>query len=148
MLGGRGAAGAGWAGAALTLGLHIQLRLLAPFLPYVTEEVWSWWQDGSIHRASWPDRTELPTGPQDPAVLDAAAELLAGLRGAKSSAKVSMRTEVTRAVARGPETRLTLAAAAQADIVAAGRVVGELVLEATQHGVDTGDRLSVTAELG
>ena len=79
---------------ALRTALSVLLRLLAPVLPFVTEEAWSWWQSGSIHRAPWPSASALDGHAGDPAVLTAAAEAIEAVRRAKSAAKVSMRTPV------------------------------------------------------
>jgi len=120
-------AGADSARAALRTALSVLLRLFAPILPFVTEEVWSWWRDGSVHLASWPEAAELPAG-GDPALLEVTAEALRQVRKAKSQAKVSMRAEVARAVVRGPGTA-TVRAAAE-DLRAAGNVA-ELELDET-----------------
>jgi len=82
--------------AALALALSTQLRLFAPFLPFVTEEVWSWWKTGSVHRAAWPTPTELegPASGADPRVLEVVAEVLGTVRRAKTTAKQSMRAGV------------------------------------------------------
>ncbi len=109
--------------AALRLALSVVLRLFAPILPYVTEEVWSWWQEGSVHRAAWPDADELPSA-GDPAVLAATSDVLRQVRKAKSTAKVSMRAGVGRAEVRGAD----VARLAVADLRAAGRII-DLVLE-------------------
>jgi valyl-tRNA synthetase len=131
--------------AALATALHVQLRLLAPFLPYVTEEVWSWWQEGSVHHAAWPQAAELgdAAAGADAGMLDAVAAALAGIRGAKSQAKVSMRAEVARAEVFGPETLLSAAEAAADDLRKVGKIVGELVFTARPDDTE----ISVVAEL-
>lgn len=102
---------------ALRRALDAQLRLFAPFLPFVTEEVWSWWRDGSVHRAAWP---AAERGAGDPAVLTVASEVLRQVRKAKSAAKLSMRAEVSRLTVSGPEAGLVRLA--QDDLCGAGNV--------------------------
>jgi valyl-tRNA synthetase len=116
--------------ATFVLALSAQLRLLAPFLPYVTEEVWSWWQDGSIHRSSWPTADELGSIHGDSAVLAAAAAVLSGIRGAKSNAKVSQKTEVISAAVSGAQAALDAAQLALGDLRAAGNVTGDFTFAA------------------
>jgi valyl-tRNA synthetase len=116
---------------ALRLALDTLLRLFAPFLPFATEEVWSWWQEGSVHQASWPAGATLrAAGGEggDPAVLEAAGAVLGQVRKAKSTAKTSMRTPVERLVVRDTAERAALVRLAQVDIVNAG-VVQEFVVE-------------------
>jgi valyl-tRNA synthetase len=107
--------------ATLALALSVQLRLFAPVLPFVTEEVWSWWRSGSVHRSPWPDASELPTG-GDPAVVRVAAEALAAVRKAKSEAKQSMRADVETATVTAPAEQVPLVEAVRADLVDAGRI--------------------------
>jgi valyl-tRNA synthetase len=113
--------------ATLALALSVQLRLFAPVLPFVTEEVWSWWQSGSVHRALWPTTTELPTG-GDPAVVSVVATALAGVRKAKSDAKVSMRADVESATVTAPAEQVALVEAARGDLTEAGRIASLTVV--------------------
>ena len=127
--GGRGEVGALSAKATLATALSALLRLFAPVLPFVTEEVWSWWQEGSVHTAQWPaadDVREL-AGDANPAAIDAVGAALSGIRKAKSEAKQSMRAEVELATVHAPDAMAELVTLGAADIAAAG-VVKELVI--------------------
>ncbi|QGF24988.1 valine--tRNA ligase [Raineyella fluvialis] len=127
--GAQGEAAAASAQNALALALKVQLRLFAPIMPFVTEEVWSWWQEGSVHRASWPTPGELTdglSGVGDPDVLTDVAAALELLRGAKSSAKRSMKTQITAVTISGPRDSIALLQGVEADLRAVGRIVGEI----------------------
>jgi valyl-tRNA synthetase len=120
----RDAAGAESARSTLSVALSTVLRLLAPVLPFVTEEVWSWWQEGTVHQSAWPlaDPLRELAADGDVAVLRAAAETIAAVRKAKSDAKLSMRADVSTLRVTGPENRLDLVRSVAADVQAAGRV--------------------------
>ena len=119
--GGQGEAEAASARATLRLTLKTLLRLFAPFLPYSTEEVWSWWQEGSVHRQAWPSLEELRTD-GDPTVLGAVGQALAGVRKAKSDAKMGMRAEVSSVTFAGPAEITDRVRAGEADLRAAGKI--------------------------
>jgi valyl-tRNA synthetase len=110
--------------AALATALSVQLRLFAPVLPYVTEEVWSWWRYGSVHRATWPTVYELRrVAPQgDATLLDLAGNALGQVRRAKSDRKLSMKTDVPLAEALGPAAVLQQLRLVEGDVRAAGRI--------------------------
>jgi valyl-tRNA synthetase len=110
--------------AALSLALSVLLRLFAPFIPFAVEEAWSWSQEGSVHGAAWPRRSELPAaiGTADPAILDVASAVLADIRKAKSERKVSQRTEVALAVAEQPGEKAALLRRVEGDVRRAGAV--------------------------
>ncbi len=133
--------GAESAKAALHLALETILKLFAPFLPYVTEEVWSWWQPGSIHRSSWPSGAALreAAGDGDGLVLTVAAEVLTEVRRAKSEAKRSMRAEVDKVTVTDTPERLGALDQVALDVRGAG-VIAQMFL-------DKGDSLVVEVTL-
>jgi valyl-tRNA synthetase len=114
--------------AALAIALSVQLRLLAPFLPFVTEEVWSWWKDGSVHRATWPSVAEVAVDDGEARLLGLVGDALSQVRKAKSEAKVSMRTDVATVVIRGTPADVELLATAADDLKSAGKI-GELTCD-------------------
>jgi valyl-tRNA synthetase len=84
---------------ALRAGLEVMLRLFAPFIPFATEEVWSWTHEGSVHVSEWPTS---PTEVQPTGLLAAVGEALIGIRRAKTDAKASQKAEVESATISGP----------------------------------------------
>jgi valyl-tRNA synthetase len=136
--------GRGSAVAALQLGLKVFLRLFAPFLPYITEEAWSWGfartgREPSVHRAAWPSAADF-TGLRAPeaggATFDAAVGFLEAVHRAKSQAGASVGRHLARLrVAASPAT-LRLFEGAKADAAAAARV--ERLDLGSRDGLDDG----------
>jgi valyl-tRNA synthetase len=133
---------AGSANSTLLAGLSIILRLFAPFLPFVTEEVWSWWRPGSVHRAQWPTPVELLAcigGEPDLAgalALERASLVLGEVRRTKSEAKRPLSTPVLRVVVRDTSANLAALRTAEADVRSAGFVDALDFIEHDTFGVD------------
>ena len=138
----QGDAAAASARATLATSLSVLLRLFAPVLPFTTEEVWSWWQDGSVHRSTWPDASVVRAlaADGDAALVDDVAEVLTLVRKAKSEAKVSMKADVALASIHAPSDRLSRLRLVVADLAATGRI-------ADVHFIERAGPLDVTVTL-
>ncbi|MFM7145800.1 MAG: class I tRNA ligase family protein, partial [Actinomycetales bacterium] len=110
--------------ACLHLILETVLHLLAPFLPFTTEEVWSWSHSGSIHHQPWPNAESIAqkAPAEDPIVLREVGVALSLVRKAKSDAKASMRTPVSLATITGPASAVEHLRDCAADLISAGHI--------------------------
>ncbi|PYR35124.1 MAG: valine--tRNA ligase, partial [Acidobacteria bacterium] len=122
---------AGSANSALGAALSVLLRLFAPFLPFVTEEVWSWWQDGSIHTSRWPASGELEEllieksqerHRIDQQAYEWATQVLFEVRRQRSEAKQALKVPITHVTIRADATALGLMPQVEADLKSALRV--------------------------
>ncbi|MDF2579419.1 MAG: valS [Microbacterium sp.] len=119
---------------ALRLALSSLLRLLAPVLAFAAEEAWSWFEEGSVHTASWPEASGIDG---DPAVLTTASAALIGIRRAKTEAKASQKTPVSVLSLRADAATIERLRRAEGDLKAVGRIAeldllegdGDLVVE-------------------
>jgi valyl-tRNA synthetase len=143
--GDQGPEAAGSANSALVAALSVYLRLFAPYLPFATEEVWSWWQKGSVHRAAWPSDNELTAlirgvGDDDRQKWTYAREVLGEVRKRRSEAKQPLKVPIIRALVVDTGERLAHLDEIEADLKSAARI------EAIER--KSGAGLSVEVEFG
>ena len=130
---------------ALGTSLGVLLRCFAPFLPYCTEETWSWWHDGSIHVEPWPEASdvyEAAGADARPELLVAVSEVLAAIRRPKSEAHRGMRAPVASCVVRGPAGQISLLEHVSGDLTQAGSIA-----DLTFVGDSEATELTVAVEL-
>jgi len=137
---------AGSANSALIAALSTYLRLLAPYLPFATEEAWSWWKTGSIHRAPWPTPEELISQAGDVTAADLAKwsyarEVLTQVRRRRSEAKQPLKVPILKAVIADDPERLGQLDGIEADLRSAMRI--EAITRSPRAG-----ELSVEVEFG
>ncbi|HJQ95293.1 MAG TPA: class I tRNA ligase family protein, partial [Acidimicrobiia bacterium] len=129
--------------ATLAIAIKVIVQLFAPFLPYVTEEIWSWFGEGSVHRSVWPEADAIRglAGVADnPALLLTAGQVLSSIRKVKTAAQVSMKAEVANVHIVGPSTAIAGLQIVESDLRNAGVIAGDIT-----YG--PGDDLEVHATL-
>lgn len=108
--------------------LRTFIRLFAPFMPYVTEEVWSWrfageGRNASVHTTAWPDASEVKAISGDSRALTAAIEVVSVIRGTKTSAQKGQRWGVDALTVTASQGDLDLLTSVLDDVTRAGSVV-------------------------
>ncbi|HYI34952.1 MAG TPA: valine--tRNA ligase [Glaciibacter sp.] len=126
--------------AALKTALSTLLRLFAPFIPFATEEAWSWTNDNSVHSATWPVSGDATAAiaqglTADTALLDVASRALTSIRRAKTDAKASPKTPVTSAVISGTSDQVGKLQLLAADFKAVGRIADLTFVEGSELAV-------------
>ncbi|MFZ9629767.1 MAG: valine--tRNA ligase [Ilumatobacteraceae bacterium] len=114
-----GGAASSSAHASLRIALSALHRLFAPFMPFVADEVWSWWQQGSVHSQPWPSTTQLGG---DEHVIDPLAEVVAAVRRAKTEAKGSQRDRVSVLEVRADAAAIELLQRVEGDLKGVGSI--------------------------
>jgi valyl-tRNA synthetase len=140
----QGPAAAASANSTLAASLSVLLRLFAPFLPFVTEEVWSWWKEGSIHTSPWPTRGELEvlvaddsreTRERDQQIYDQATEVLFEVRKRRSEDKKPIKVPITGVVLPDAFRSLIAIPQVEADLKSALRVKAFTIAAADVHEI-------------
>ncbi len=138
--GDRSAEDAGSANTTMLVALSVLTRLFAPFLPFVTEETWSWWQEGSVHAARWPVVEEIhevlgAPRPDDQAVYARTTAVLADIRKQKTERQLSPGAPLQRVEIFNNETLERILGAAVQDLQAASRTETLLFTAAPDYAV-------------
>lgn len=108
---------------AMRRAVDVMLRLFAPFIPFATEETWSWTHESSVHLASWPVPADaLAAEAGDTRLLELTSQALTSIRGAKTDAKASQKTPVLRATIAAPAEDVALLEQVQGDLASVGRI--------------------------
>jgi len=134
---------------ALRSALSVFVRLFAPFLPFATEEIWSWFESGSVHRAAWPSPSEVAAfigDEADPELLAVVGRALVGIRGAKTAAKASQKTPVSLAAVQASEADAARLRLAADDLAAVGRISELSIVAADVETVTIADIRLADAE--
>jgi valyl-tRNA synthetase len=143
-----GSEGAASARSALLVGIDAFTRALAPFLPFVAEEVWTSWRSGSVHRSNWP--SSLAPG-REATDYEVAVEALRAIRIAKSEHRLSVGRAVEAIYLNVPATSMAAVRRCAGDLAAAGRVSRLSLVEAPDsaqvHVTDLVPVAEVSAEV-
>jgi valyl-tRNA synthetase len=137
----------------LELAVRTFLRLFAPVLPFVCEEIWSRRFAGeaalrSVHTSPWPAATELAgvAAATHPEAFPAAVEVLRKIRAAKTRAKRGLRWPVESVVIRGSQASREALASVLPDVVRAG-VVAQGAARLEEGPPAEGERFAVAVQL-